>query len=187
MSVKIKEVDRFISIYKHPVISLSVCSDWIDEALQFDKHIAAQKQIAWLSGWYGARRLAKRAFATYFDLQTQFEEKHLDWDAEKPRTDFTLTNGKLECDVNLSCIPIKDWNPKLGRSFEAKIYKITKKLSRPLIHVFATWSCPNITLIGWLPNSPMNDMGKVEVKESDVKPIYEHPVLSNLDNKGMYI
>lgn len=186
MSIEVRDTQERISVFKHPVISIKVPSAWTNESADYDTKISSAGDNEWLRGWHCARRVAKRAFAAYYGLEGQFQQKHDSWESGRPDYDFSVSSDSRSCLITLHTIPIKDNKPKIGRTFTTNVYRSNKSLELPLVHVFSIWWCPIVMLIGWISNNDLKERGKTEINEQKLKPIYTHEVLKEIDKRGMY-
>lgn len=178
-------VSERVSIFRYPTISVKCPSEWVDEAVRFDEW-SLQDGMDYLRGWNAAKRLSKRAFAAYYGLQKQFMDNHHRWKKGRIYTDFCLSNGENEVDIIIQAIPIKDYKPKIGKSFTCNIWKSSAKRDNPLIHVFCAWWCPITFILGWIPDEDLKS-GKSQIRDHNLKSIHSHPILSKMDNRGMYV
>lgn len=174
-----------VSVFKYPPVCVKCPASWIDEAVMFDQW-ALKDDAKYLRGWNAAKRIGKRAFAAYFDLQQQFLDNHFKWSDKRIYTDFSLRKDGQVVDIILNCIPIKDNKPKIGRNYLCNTWKSQAKRNNPAIHVFCGWWCPTVFMFGWIDNDDLKP-GKQQIRENDLKPMYEHPMLRDLDTRGMYV
>lgn len=177
-----------ISLFKVPPIAINCPEKWIDEAIEFEEWYSAnsEKYLSYLKGYYSARRLAKRAFALYYDQTEQFDKFYKDWEEDKNRTDFVITKNKVRYRFDLTCIPVKDWNPKIGHTFNCKYFRNTK-LEGDISHLFCSWWCPIIFINGWVNDKDINQKGVTEITQDKLKSMKSHLILDSLDTRKTYI
>jgi hypothetical protein len=175
-----------VSVFRFPPISIKCPSSWIDEAARYDNW-SLQEGAEYLRGWNSAKRISKRAFAAYFNLQREFTKNHTEWAKKcKLQTDFTLSYKGQTTNVVIQTIPVKDYKPKIGRAYSSNVWKSNRSQNQPLIHVFTIWWCPIVFLLGWIDNKDLTG-GKQQIKDHHLKPIYNHPILEGLDKRAMYV
>jgi hypothetical protein len=181
----IEKSDYRISVFKNPIVSIKTPSSWVDEAIRYEEYIAETEATSY-RGWASSRRICKRAFAAYYGLKKQFNDRHNDWKKKRPRYDFHLTDGNSHIDIVVQTMPIKDYKPKIGKNFTINVWKPWKDSSYPIIHVIMAYWTPICFMIGWISNDDLKAK-KTELTESKLNPIYSHPLLFSLDKRGMYV
>lgn len=183
--IEVTDCNNRISIYRHPVIAIKCPGPWVDEAIRFDEWIASEGG-SFFHGWNAAKRISKRAFAAYFGLQDQFVNNHNRWSRKRTYTDFYVSDEGNTSRFLIHGIPIKDYKPKVGKQLVTNVWKDRGKDDSPMCHIITQWWCPLVIIVGYVNNDDLKQ-GKNQITDSQIKPIYEHKILSNIDKKVMYV
>lgn len=176
--MKIEKIDR-ISLFKDPVIALKCPNSWIYEASKFEERVLAQRENSgYLTGWFSAKRMAMRAFSSYFDIKEQLDLSAKNTEV-KSVFDFTL-NGY---EIAINAFPVKDYFSRIGHTFNGNLYK--SKSKNNLLHVICSWWCPILFIVGYVDNATL-EYGKNLITSQHINPLFNHNVFKH-DDKLLYI